>query len=460
MPTPTLRIGSLGAGVQSTTFALMSAEGLLPKLDALIFADTGWEPRAVYDHLNRLETEVLIPAGIPLYRVSNGNLRDDALDPNKMRSVPAFTMSAPYEVIVVDEWQSCPDNRCGWRALRDVRNSVVEAAGLFAPPPRILTDHGANMNGLFDSIAMVPKRATLAELDKLANDAEFLAELDDTNAAAQVAEALRRAGLEQLPEPHDACHSTGRIVVRSHVETRRDRGMQNRKCTQQYKLRPVLEQVRLLLGAKVGEELPCRHCDGTGERVAPWREKRGDNEIGPCSVCEGLGTVSRVGQPPRDTWAEQWIGFSTDEVERVSNRGDTRYSRSRYPLLELNMSRIQCEVFLASRGWHEVGKSACKGCPFHGNRAWRNMRDNDPESWADAVDFDRAYRIGAGMNHERFLHISCLPLDQAPIDRIQRREHRDDQMTAFDAAYEAELEDGDPDGCSPWGCRSGAALSA
>jgi hypothetical protein len=460
MTIPTLRLLSLGAGRQSSALLKLSADGVLPKLDGAIFADTGWEPDTVYEHLDRLEVEVARPAGIPIYRVSNGNLRNDALDPNKMRSVPAFTMSEPYEVTVVDEWQSCPEPYCGWRALRDVRNHVVEKDGLFAPPPRILTTHGADMGGLFDSIILVPERATLTELDALASNPDCVLDSEDdgkeTNAPAQVAEALRRAGLDRLPDSHAACRSTGRIATRSHAEMRRDHGMQNRKCTQQYKLRPVMEQVRLLLGGKVGEEKVCRYCAGTGERIAPWRAKRDDNVIGPCSVCEGLGTISRVGQPPAGLWAEQWIGFSADEIERVSNRGDTRYSRSRYPLLELGMSVTQCLAYLAEHGLDNVSQSACIGCPHHGNRHWRQTRDTDPKSWLDAVDFDRQYRIGAGMTHQRFLHISCKPLDQAPIDVVQPREIREGQTTIADAVYEAELaESGHPDGCSPWGCRSG-----
>lgn len=78
---PALRILSLGAGVQSTTLLLLAAEGRLPKLDAAIFANTGWEPRAVYEHLDRIEREVAEPAGIPIHRVSRGNIRNDALDP-------------------------------------------------------------------------------------------------------------------------------------------------------------------------------------------------------------------------------------------------------------------------------------------------------------------------------------------------------------------------------------------
>lgn len=53
-----LKVLSLGAGVQSSTVLLMSCAGELPRLDAAIFADTGWEPQAVYDYLEG----VLMPA--------------------------------------------------------------------------------------------------------------------------------------------------------------------------------------------------------------------------------------------------------------------------------------------------------------------------------------------------------------------------------------------------------------
>ena len=40
-----MNIISLGAGVQSSTMALMAAKGLItPMPDAAIFSDTGWEP--------------------------------------------------------------------------------------------------------------------------------------------------------------------------------------------------------------------------------------------------------------------------------------------------------------------------------------------------------------------------------------------------------------------------------
>ena len=56
-----LRVLSLGAGVQSSTLALMSARGDLPKFDAAIFADTGWESERVYSWLDWLEKQLPFP---------------------------------------------------------------------------------------------------------------------------------------------------------------------------------------------------------------------------------------------------------------------------------------------------------------------------------------------------------------------------------------------------------------
>lgn len=68
-----MKIISLGAGVQSTVMALMAEHGELEKPDCAIFADTGWEPAAVYKHLDWLESVL----SFPVYRVSAGNIKTD-----------------------------------------------------------------------------------------------------------------------------------------------------------------------------------------------------------------------------------------------------------------------------------------------------------------------------------------------------------------------------------------------
>jgi len=73
---------SLGGGVQSTTLLLMALTGELPVLDGVIFADTGWEPTAVYRHIDTLESRCR-DAGVSFHRVSRGNIKADALDPDR-----------------------------------------------------------------------------------------------------------------------------------------------------------------------------------------------------------------------------------------------------------------------------------------------------------------------------------------------------------------------------------------
>jgi hypothetical protein len=71
-----LHVISLGAGVQSTTMALMAAHGeITPMPDCAIFADTGWEPAAVYAHLKWLLSPNVLP--FPVHIAVAGNLRDD-----------------------------------------------------------------------------------------------------------------------------------------------------------------------------------------------------------------------------------------------------------------------------------------------------------------------------------------------------------------------------------------------
>lgn len=83
-----LRVLSLGAGVQSTALLLMMIHGEIPKADHVIFADTGWEPKRVYAHLEWLKT-LMEKNNMPFHMVSKGNIRDDYLaDGKRYASMP------------------------------------------------------------------------------------------------------------------------------------------------------------------------------------------------------------------------------------------------------------------------------------------------------------------------------------------------------------------------------------
>lgn len=89
-------------------------------------------------------------------------------------------------------------------------------------------------------------------------------------------------------------------------------------------------------------------------------------------------------------------------------------------------------------------------------------RDNDPDGWAEAVDFDKAIRDGypratahgQQLRGQYFLHPSCQPLDEVDLDRPATATKRHLRSVTTNA-----VEDEDPDGCSPWSCRSGTAVA-
>lgn len=87
---------SLGAGVQSSTLALMAAKReVTPMPDAAIFADTQAEPQSVYRWLDWLEKQL----PFPVHRVTTGDLQAVALKMKRARDgrmyaktpIPLFT---------------------------------------------------------------------------------------------------------------------------------------------------------------------------------------------------------------------------------------------------------------------------------------------------------------------------------------------------------------------------------
>lgn len=87
---------SLGAGVQSTVLALMAERGEhgLPKPDVAVFADTGWEPPSVYEHLDWLKDQV----SFEIVKVGAGNIKDNILqgtspDGNNYLGIPAWLVN-------------------------------------------------------------------------------------------------------------------------------------------------------------------------------------------------------------------------------------------------------------------------------------------------------------------------------------------------------------------------------
>ena len=248
---PELTVLSLGGGVQSSVLALMAAEGVVrPMPDFAVFADTGWEPQPVYDHLEWLETQL----PFPVRRVSAGDIRSDLL---------------------------------------------------------------AGVNSTGQSFSSIPV---------------YIRSLDDGSTT-----------------------------------------IARRQCTREYKLSPIEQELRDLLG---------------------------------------LGYRERV---PEGMFVELWIGISNDEVVRMKESRQ-RWITHRWPLVETTVSRDDCRAWFADRHPGRVlPRSACIGCPYHTDAEWVEMRESDPRSWLDAIEVDHALRAterAERFGGEMYLHKSRMPLDE------------------------------------------------
>ena len=242
-----IRVLSLGAGVQSTTLALMAAQGEIAPIDVALFADTQSEPQAVYEHLTRLCAPGVLP--FPVITVSKGSLRQELLDASAGR-------------------------RGAWGRL----------------PFFLINPDGSD-------------------------------------------------------------------------------GMARRQCTGDYKIDPIQQALRSVVG------------------IAPRSPG------------------------PQEVVVELLIGISTDEAHRQKD-APFRWLRHVYPLIELRLSRRLCVEKLAAWGW-SAPKSACTFCPYHSDRMWAVMQRDDPASFADAVMVDRVLRAGTdlGLKGTPFLHRERKPLD-------------------------------------------------
>lgn len=159
-----------------------------------------------------------------------------------------------------------------------------------------------------------------------------------------------------------------------------EKGIIMRQCTSEYKIQPVNRKIRDLLGYKPRERVK--------EMVHVWK------------------------------------GISTDEIQRVKPIALT-WQEAEHPLVDIaDVDRSACITYVEREGLGTPAKSSCIGCPFHDDVTWREMKLNDPVSFADAVEVDEKIRKMPKLKDETFLHKSCKPLKDVDL--------QEDQMDIWD----------------------------
>ena len=137
----------------------------------------------------------------------------------------------------------------------------------------------------------------------------------------------------------------------------------------------------------------------------------------------------RLGYEPRKRVKHQVnvnIGISIDEASRMKP-SQVGWMTNVFPLIELGLSRADCQKYVEATGLGKAPKSACYICPYRSNEGWKQLHDEEPETFKKAVDFDVALRQGGtaacnkGMNAQQYLHRNLVPLSELPFTKDSRQ---------------------------------------
>ena len=83
-------------------------------------------------------------------------------------------------------------------------------------------------------------------------------------------------------------------------------------------------------------------------------------------------------------------GGASDSVSIDMSNTYLEWARDNFALNRLDPSRHRvvrddCLRWLERNGYPAPPKSSCIGCPYHSDSLWRQMREEDPDAFADAV---------------------------------------------------------------------------
>jgi hypothetical protein len=102
-----------------------------------------------------------------------------------------------------------------------------------------------------------------------------------------------------------------------------------------------------------------------------------------------IGKWLRANGASRHNPATVAIGFSIDEIHRCNRKKAQPYEVPDYPLIDLGMSRTDCEEIIKRAGLPVPPKSACWFCPFRRPASWAEARRDEPELFWRAVELER-----------------------------------------------------------------------
>lgn len=171
------------------------------------------------------------------------------------------------------------------------------------------------------------------------------------------------------------------------------RGVLQRRCTRDFKIRPINRFLREKLQIRKNRDIRFTLIDPTLPRIK--------------------GNV--LTHIDYNVTVKQWIGISTDEASRMRDSVDA-WLTNFYPLIQMEMTRQDCIVWMKKKGYDTPPRSACYFCPYHSDDEWLNLKINHPAEFQRAVDYEKTIEKKLinidDMTHGVYFHQSCKPLNE------------------------------------------------
>ena len=174
--------------------------------------------------------------------------------------------------------------------------------------------------------------------------------------------------------------------------------------------RKFLEIPAFLVNPDGSHSIAARQCTAEYKLVPIHRELR-----------SRLG-IPRGRRAPKGTYVEMWLGISSDEPLRQKPSRE-EWITNRFPLVEQGFSRAQLlNWFNEKYPNRSLPRSSCIGCPYRSNAEWKQLQENDPKSFQDAVFIDQAIRdvpvARDAIKGEAYLHRSRKPLSEVDFSEV------------------------------------------
>ncbi len=105
----------------------------------------------------------------------------------------------------------------------------------------------------------------------------------------------------------------------------------------------------------------------------------------------------------------QWIGYSIDEVRRVSKKDHRPWCELAFPLIDRFINRAMCRRIIEAAGLPLPHKSRCWQCPHQNDEEWAEVLA-DPIDGPLAIACDEEVRANDPEGKGLYLHYSRVPL--------------------------------------------------